>query len=227
MPLSIRPKENPSKLREQDYLFSIPTRFRLPMASLRLHSHQRGLKYRLIVQRFPILLPRCVDYLRAQPHRRIQIAIGVNIGISEKHSLIRKHPIYRFSGKNEQRYMLIPSIIIEILMLAFAVYVSFKRKNTTGEYAIAFLVHELVKFSLLLLPFVQESVHAPASIIFLWIGIPMIIGLVHSYKTKRMIGRYLFVLLLIFLMFGASPIWRWLPFSYLVYRFLRDKQETN
>lgn len=123
--------------------------------------------------------------------------------------------------------MLILSIIIEILMLGFAVYVSLKKKNTTGEFAIAFIAHELVKFSLLLLPFVQQAISAPTSIIFFWIGLPMIIGLIHSYKTKSMIGRYLFVLLLILLMLGASPIWKWLPFVYLAYRFLRDNGEKK
>ena len=116
------------------------------------------------------------------------------------------------------------SIIIELLMLGFATYIGLKKKNTTGEYAIAFIAHELVKFSLLLLPFVQQVLEAPASIIFLWIGLPMVIGLVHSYKTKRKVGTYLFVLLLIFLMFGASQIWKWLPFAYLVYCFFRDKR---
>lgn len=120
--------------------------------------------------------------------------------------------------------MLLTSIIIELLILGFALYVSIKQKNTTGEYAIAFILHELVRFSLLLLSFIQQALNVPHGIlVVVWIGIPMVMGLIHSFKAKSMIGRYLFVLLLIFLMFGASPIWKWLPFAYLVYRFFRDK----
>lgn len=122
--------------------------------------------------------------------------------------------------------MIVLSIMIEILMLGFALFVYFKKTSAIREYAIAFILYELIKYSLLLLPTVQLVLPVPPYFIFIWIGIPMICSLIHSYITKSMVGRYLFVLLVLFLILGASQIWKWLPFVYLIYLNFNNKQ-TN